>query len=116
MAASLILASCAEPTMRDVPQTELRGGSDAVLIDVRTPEEFAAGHVPGAVNLPHTEIADRLDEIPSREVIVYCQSGKRAGLAGDVLLEAGFEVGHLEGDMLGWRQAGLPIETGEGKP
>ncbi len=96
-----------------------------LLLDVRTPEEFAAGHIPGAVNLPHTEIAARLDELlplADHGVVVYCRSGRRAELGASVLLGEGIAVGHLAGDMLGWQEAGLPVvvedggEAGEGTP
>jgi len=70
--------------------------------------------VPGAVNIPHTELTARLGDIEAaREsgVVVYCESGRRAAAAADVLRDAGFEdVRHLEGDMSGWRAAGLPVE------
>jgi rhodanese-related sulfurtransferase len=93
----------------------LRGETSApLLLDVRTPQEFRNGHVPGAVNIPSTELAARLGEIEAaREsgIVVYCESGRRAAGATDVLVRASFEdVRHLEGDMSGWRAAGLPVE------
>ena len=93
----------------------LRGQTTApLLLDVRTPQEFQGGHVPGAINIPHTELTARLGDIEAaREsgVVVYCESGRRAAAAADVLRDAGFEdVRHLEGDMSGWRAAGLPVE------
>ena len=57
----------------------------ALLVDVRTPEEFAAGHVAGAINIPHLEVEARLVEFGAdheREIVVYCRSGNRSGLAG----------------------------------
>ena len=92
--------------------------ANALILDVRTPEEFANGHVPGAINVPHTEVASRLDEIegavdddPSRPVVVYCERGGRAGMAEAELLAAGFtQVLHLEGDMSDWRAKGRPTE------
>ena len=85
-----------------------------LLLDVRTAQEFQGGHVPGAINVPHTELTARLGEIEAaREsgIVVYCESGRRAVAAADVLVGAGFEdVRHLEGDMSGWRAAGLPVE------
>jgi rhodanese-related sulfurtransferase len=85
-----------------------------LLLDVRTPQEFRGGHVPGAVNIPHTELTAQLGEIEAaREsgIVVYCESGRRAAAAANVLAGAGFEdVRHLEGDMSGWRAAGLPVE------
>jgi phage shock protein E len=85
-----------------------------LLIDVRTPGEFSAGHVPGAINIPHTELAKRLDEIRpyhDKGVILYCESGRRAGMAEGILRDAGLDnIRHLEGDMAAWRQSGLPVE------
>ena len=53
------------------------------VLDVRTPEEYAAGHVPGAVNIPHDQLASRLAEVPKdTEVVLYCRSGRRAEIAG----------------------------------
>jgi rhodanese-related sulfurtransferase len=106
-------------SITDVGQAEVKaivesGGGAALLLDVRTPAEFAAGHVPGARNVPHTELAARIAEIAPRKadaVVVYCESGRRAAIAADVLVENGFtSVRHLEGDMAGWRDADLPIE------
>ena len=91
----------------------VESGSGPVILDVRTPEEFAAGHVPGAVNISHDVLEQRLDELAERrgqEVVVYCERGGRAAKAAAVLAGAGFPaVRHLTGDMTGWRDAGLPI-------
>jgi len=85
-----------------------------VILDVRTPEEFAQGHVPGAINIPHDKLADRIQEVMSaknKDVVVYCRSGGRAGRAVDTLKAHGFEkLLHLEGDMLKWTEANRPIE------
>lgn len=90
---------------------------ELLILDVRTPEEFATGHVPGAVNIPHTEIEARLQEVRRAgdvDVVVYCRSGRRAGIAEMILREAGFRrLLHLEGDMLGWLEENLPVETAE---
>ncbi len=64
----------------------------AKVVDVRTPEEFASGHVPGAVNVPYDEIAGRLSDVGPKDapVIVYCRSGRRSGIAAEVLKKAGY--------------------------
>ncbi|HET8724028.1 MAG TPA: rhodanese-like domain-containing protein [Anaeromyxobacteraceae bacterium] len=64
----------------------------AKVVDVRTPEEFAAGHVPGAVNVPYDELPRRAAEIgpPSTAVVLYCRSGRRSGIAAEALRKAGF--------------------------
>lgn len=87
-------------------------GPDAPLIlDVRSAEEFASGHVPGAKHVPYDEVSTRLGELGSpREVVVYCERGPRAFKAASVLDEAGFAVKHLAGDMKAWREAGRAIE------
>jgi rhodanese-related sulfurtransferase len=90
----------------------LAGQADApLLLDVRSAEEFAAGHVPGAVNVSHEQVAARIGELgPAREVVVYCERGPRAAKAAAALSGAGFAVKHLAGDMSGWREQGLPVE------
>lgn len=65
---------------------------DYVLIDVRTEEEFSEGHIPTAMNIPHTEIEDHIDEIPKdRLIIVYCKLGVRASVAALKLEELGYK-------------------------
>jgi len=82
-----------------------------LILDVRSADEFATGRVPGAVNIPHTEVPERLGELGEpREVIVYCERGKRAAMAGESLSAAGFSVRYLEGDMSGWREAERIVE------
>lgn len=114
----LALACGAEPSgVRDITQEEfLSSPPEAVLIlDVRTAEEFKSGHIPHAVNIPHDQLASRLGEL-SREkeapVVVYCERGRRAGMAADVLAEAGYtDILHLDGDMSEWRAQGLDVEV-----
>lgn len=81
------------------------------LLDVRTPQEYAEGHVPGAVNVPYDQLASRLVEVPKdRDVVLYCKSGRRAGIAADVLAANGYtRLSHLEGDMNAWIEKGRPI-------
>lgn len=91
-----------------------RAGKNApVVLDVRAPAEFAEGHVPGAINVPHDQVESRLAELRQyrdREVVVYCRSGRRAGLAAEVLQRNGFtRLEHLAGDMPGWTAAGQPV-------
>jgi rhodanese-related sulfurtransferase len=83
-----------------------------IVLDVRTPDEFASGHVPGALNIHVDALAARTGELdPQREVVVYCERGPRAERAADVLTAAGFtDVKLLDGHMSAWRDAGLPTE------
>lgn len=84
-----------------------------VVLDVRTPEEFAAGHVPGAVNIPHTELAARIAELSGardKDIVVYCRTGKRSGEALGILGKAGFtRLYRLEGDYTRWSEEKRPV-------
>jgi phage shock protein E len=64
----------------------------ARVVDVRTPEEFASGHVPGAINIPFDQLPRRASEIgpPSTPVVLYCRTGRRSAVAGEALQKAGF--------------------------
>lgn len=85
----------------------------AVILDVRTPEEFAAGHLPGAINI-NVEASDfdtkvaGLDE--SAETLVYCRTGNRSGVATDKMAELGFtDMSDLQGGIEAWAAAGEEI-------
>ena len=84
------------------------------LIDVRTPEEYRAGHIPGALNIPIQELQQRFTELSAyrdREVVLYCETGGRASYGGRWLESQGFEeLRLLDGHMRAWRAAGLPTE------
>lgn len=88
-----------------------------VLLDVRTPEEFRAGHVPGAINIPVQELDARQADIAAlgeQPLVVYCRTGHRAGIALQWLAARGHQhLSHLEGDMQGWVAAGRPVATGD---
>ena len=112
---ALAAESAAKPAHEISPQqarSQQQAGDDLVFVDVRTPEEFASGRVPGAVNIPVGQLSSRLTELGKDDrLVVYCERGPRAALAADTLLGAGYtDVSHLTGDMAGWRAAGLPIE------
>ena len=85
------------------------------LLDVRTPGEFAQGHIKGAINIPYDQLDQQLARFDKdTEIVVYCRSGRRAAIAEDVLINNGLlKVSHLDGDMLGWEAKGLPIEVVE---
>jgi rhodanese-related sulfurtransferase len=84
------------------------------VLDVRSPEEFREGHVPGALNVPYDQIAARIAEVPKdKDVVLYCRSGRRAGIAADVLAANGYtRLSHLEGDMPAWISQGRPVAEG----
>jgi phage shock protein E len=82
------------------------------VLDVRSPQEYAEGHVPGAVNVPHDQLASRLAEVPKdKDVVVYCRTGRRTALATEVLAANGYKrISRLEGDMQGWAARGRPVD------
>lgn len=83
------------------------------VLDVRTPEEFAQGHVPGAVNIPHDQVSAHLGDIPKdKDVVLYCRSGRRAGMAAEVLKANGYDhLLHLDGDMNAWMEKARPMQA-----
>lgn len=121
-AALAVLASavaCAGDDASLVDQEALLARLDAqdaqlVVLDVRTAQEFAEGHVPGALNISHDELGARLGELAGardKDLVIYCRSGRRTGLAIETLQQAGFSrLLHLEGDFLGWTAAGRRVE------
>ena len=82
-----------------------------LVLDVRTEKEFAEGHLPGALNIPHDEIQGRLAEIDAPNgVVVHCAVGPRARKGEATLMAAGVEsVRHLDGGFLAWKAAGYEI-------
>ena len=82
-----------------------------ILVDVRTPEEFREGRIPGAVNIPLQSLQSRLAELPQDETIVlYCRSGNRSADAARILARAGYESVYDMGGIIAWNAAGLPVE------
>jgi rhodanese-related sulfurtransferase len=94
--------------------TRLMNQPGSLVLDVREPAEFAAGHLPRARHIPLGELAKRMDEIAKfkeKPVIVTCRSGARAGSACRTLKNAGFtQVYNLKGGVGAWQQASLPVE------
>ncbi|MCA1645821.1 MAG: MBL fold metallo-hydrolase, partial [Chloroflexi bacterium] len=86
--------------------------SDALVLDVREPAEYAAGHVPGAMSIPQADLALRLDDIPhDRDLLVVCEAGTRSLRAAKFLRQSGFgRVTNLVGGTSAWRLAGLPVQ------
>lgn len=82
-----------------------------LLLDVRSEEEFAQGHLPGARLIPHDQIAERLAELGAPgEIYIYCRSGRRTKIAAVALEQAGFSVHEIAGSYQAWQAAELPIE------
>jgi sulfur-carrier protein adenylyltransferase/sulfurtransferase len=94
-------------------QTRLQGGEQIVLIDVREPDEFTRGKIPGAYTIPRGVLEGQVDGRLPREatVVLYCAGGARSALACKSLAEMGFEkVENLQGGFSNWAKAGLPVE------
>lgn len=84
--------------------------TDHVLIDVRTREEFASGHIEGAINIPVEEIGQRLSEVPQDQtVVLYCRSGNRSAQAANILERAGYDGIYDLGGIIAWTNAGYPV-------
>lgn len=81
----------------------------ALMLDVRSPEEFASGHIPGSRNLPLEQLLEALHTLKS-PIVTICATGSRAGLAAEVLGYEGFEVSKLVGGLQGYRAQGYPLE------
>jgi rhodanese-related sulfurtransferase len=88
--------------------SERRG--EALLVDVRTPSEYAAGHVPGAVNIPMGQIEARGEDLSQGcPIVLICQSGGRARLTAPLLEGRGKQVTVLDGGTSAWVKAGFPV-------
>lgn len=87
---------------------------DVTMVDVRSANEWAAGHIPGALHIPLGYLADRASEIPTaKPIVVQCQSGARSMIGSSVLARLGYgNVMNLSGGLTAWAAAGLPIEEG----
>ncbi|MGA8679066.1 MAG: rhodanese-like domain-containing protein [Acidimicrobiales bacterium] len=91
--------------------------SGALLLDVREPAEWEAGHVPGASFIPMNAVAARLGELPSdRRIVVICRSGGRSGVVTEALLGLGFDAVNLVGGMQAWAAENRPVVTEAGTP
>lgn len=117
---TLLLATSsaiAEPEAPGISPAELSArraaGTAPVVIDVRSAEEFALGHVPGALNIPHDQVAARIAEVDAPHgVALYCMVGPRARKGEAALLASGYErVLHLDGGLAAWQAAGLAVES-----
>lgn len=97
----------------DILELSRRHEVGAVVIDVRDPDEYEAGHVPGAVLVPLSEVPERRGEIPTEgEVLVICKSGGRSRRAAEFLREHGVDAVNVAGGTVAWTEAGHPLVTG----
>ena len=99
--------------------SRLLNSDAAVLVDVRDGADFKAGHITGALSIPHSSLATRLSELDKfkdKQLILADKMGQHAGHAGKVLRDAGFNVVRLQGGMSQWLSLNLPVvKAGKGK-
>ena len=105
------------PTV-DVVEARRRSEAGAVLLDVREPEEWSAGHAEGARWIPMGEIEVRLTELPTdgAGLVVMCRSGSRSGMVTQTLVRAGYDAANIAGGMHAWAEAGFAVVTDAGTP
>jgi rhodanese-related sulfurtransferase len=109
----LVRRSTGGPWVNTAQATHLINREDALVVDVREPGEYGAGHILGARNVPLSRLGDAADlgKRKDRPLILYCDGGDRAGKATSVLKKQGFaRVVNLSGGIGAWQQAGLPVE------
>ena len=111
----MLLTGCAVSTDKDVTYKQITiseavemmaSESDYIILDVRRPDEFVAGHIPNAVNIPNESIgADEIDELPdkNRLILVYCRSGNRSKQASEKLVRLGYTNIVEFGGILDWK-------------
>ncbi len=88
---------------------------DAVLLDVREQDEWVAGHAPGAVHIPMSELLSRMAEVPAADpLVVVCRSGHRSAQVTAYFRVHGLDAVNLHGGMEAWQAAGRPMRSGTG--
>lgn len=97
--------------MKSITVTQLAEISGVPLVDVREKDEYAAGHIPGAVNIPMSEIGARLDELPAEAFHVVCQLGGRSARVVEALEARGYDVTNVEGGTGEWIAQGREVEV-----
>lgn len=118
---SIAFVTIGQVAAEDISQSQLqqvmKNNKQAIVLDVRTVEEFEQGHIASAVNIPHKELEGRLAELSgakNTQVVIYCRSGRRAEVAKQVLVKNGFnQLDHLSGDFNDWTSNNLPISNGK---
>lgn len=96
--------------MKSITVQQLHDAPEVAIVDVREADEFAAGHVPGAVNLPMSTLGSHLDELPDGDFVVICQIGGRSARVVEALESRGYEAANVDGGTGEWAAAGYPLE------
>lgn len=90
--------------------------NELFLLDVRQPDEYGAGHVPGSVHIPMHELGARQAELPTdRTILCVCRSGSRSGMVTRALAQAGYAAENLDGGLQHWEAAGLDLQDASGE-
>ena len=94
--------------------SKIEAGAAPLIVDVRTPREYAEGHVPGAINAPLSSLVTGTAKLPpagAEPIVLYCGQGPRARMAAVFMRRAGFHhIQYLKGHMTNWRKHKLPVE------
>ncbi len=107
----LVMRGTAGPSLDTLGATRLINDTGAVVLDVRAPSDYSAGHLPNARNIPLAELGKRVGEVPrDKPVLVCCASGMTSARAAGMLRKAGHkDVFNLGGGLRSWSAAGLPV-------
>jgi rhodanese-related sulfurtransferase len=110
----LLRRSAGGPSVSTLEATQLINRSDALVLDLRSAEDYAKGHILGAKNIPLADLerrAGELEKLKAKPLILHCADGNRTGGGISVLRAKGFDKAHnLAGGYAAWLQAGLPVE------
>ncbi len=106
----------------EVPELEVDDARDAVtggaaLLDVREPDEWAAGRAPGSVHIPMRDVQQRMGELPrDRRIVTICRSGARSRVVAEALIGAGYDAVNVVGGLKAWQAHGFDVVTDTGAP
>ena len=92
---------------------KLTGANRPLVIDVREPDEYSAGHIAGAKLIPLGELGKRLNSLPKdKEIVCVCASGSRSRSATKMLIGAGYNAINMNGGMFAWKRSNFPVKKG----
>jgi len=113
IAVSVFAGETPQISQQDLLAAQKAPNNNIILLDVRSEGEYNHGHLAGAINVSYDKVEENLSQLSQYKgstVVVYCRSGRRAGIAEKILAEDGFNnLRHLTGDMNGWLAAELPV-------
>ncbi len=92
--------------------SQLAEDDEYVILDVRTRKERTKGYPPGSIHMVLETIPQRLDELKGKKILAFCRSGNRSGAAARFLVQQDIEAHNVEGGILAWSHAGLPLKEG----